>query len=131
MAEDRDDAEALDRLLAPYFDAAREDAAGPPPRSLLERIAEDAGRVLDEPRDAGAGPARPRGRLDRGVFAMAAGLAAAAILGLWIGFNPPSAVGNIETALLSVGASATGTGDTAGADEFSLLPDIDGLLAEG
>lgn len=131
MADNRDEKAALEDFLAPYFDAARAEAARTARPALLDRVAADAAAALEGPGTAVAAPL-VAGRTDgRGVLAIAAGLAAAALLGLWIGFNSPSAVGSIEMALLGAGSGTIGTIDGAGADEALFLPDIDGLLAEG
>lgn len=99
---------------------------GPQPSpALMARILADA--VAEQPRPA-ARPAPVRFTFRALIAALGgmgamAGLATAAVAGVWIGLAPPTAVGDLAAALWTVGDG----------DQVDLFPDLEGLIddAEG
>lgn len=121
--------------LEVFFQAAREVAAEPSPdlmaRVLADAYAEqDAAAIATGADTAGAPAETPRpprrriaGLLEAiGGWPAVAGLAAATLAGVWIGYNPPAALDNLSLDLLDSGYALT---------MDSSLPGIDYLLADG
>ncbi|OJY33310.1 MAG: hypothetical protein BGP11_20645 [Rhodobacterales bacterium 65-51] len=114
-------AEALDSL----FEEAR--AAAPPEASvLMARVLADSYAAQDAlpQHTAPPRPAARRGRL-AGLFSpannrAAAGLVAATLAGVWIGFVQPAPVADVSQAL-----------EPAAVDVVELIPDLEIWLAEG
>jgi len=118
MAERSDD----DDTLAVFFDAAR-DRPGDLPDDLSARILADATAVLSA--RTGRAPAPPRGWLAAlgaalGGWPSLAGLATAAVAGVWIGAAQPVA---LEAFGLTAGPAAYELED--------LMPAFDDLASEG
>lgn len=105
------------------FAEARADSPAPSP-ALMARILADAAAV--QPRPAAAPPRRAVPRFGLGAvlaalggFGSLAGLASAAVAGLWIGLAPPAAVDDLAASLWPV--------DDVG-DSIELFPDLEGMI---
>ncbi|SFC70190.1 hypothetical protein [Tropicimonas isoalkanivorans] len=125
MARDRDD--FTDRELEAFFTAARDETAPPSPQ-LLSRVLADAYALQETTAVTVPRPApvrRPAWRhiVDAiGGWPAVAGLATAAAVGIWIGYNPPNSVEGLTSQVFDGGYDLT---------MGSSLPDIDFLLADG
>lgn len=98
-----------DAFLNAYFADARADAPVPS-AALLARIAEDAGRA--QPTHAPVQHAPRGGGLSlwqrlTGWSALAGGLTAATLAGVWIGYNPPAQLDLLSNTLLGADAQLT------------------------
>ncbi|MBL3559370.1 hypothetical protein [Rhodovulum sulfidophilum] len=124
MTEPRMKDEALEAL----FEAARQDRSEPS-AALMARIMDDAMVTAAAGRSAGRSLPR-RARMRRGVPALLlaaiggwpalAGVAAAGVFGLWIGYAGPGDVGRLSTEIL---------GSAYGPDD--LMSSLDTYLTEG
>lgn len=105
--------------LDDLFAAAR--ATGPQPApALMARILADAAAAQPRVRAA-----RPRFRLGALISALGgvsalAGMATAAVAGLWIGLAPPGAVDDLAARLWVSGAG----------DSVELIPDLEGMMRD-
>ena len=109
-----------DTDLDPFFDAARR-RPDPAPDDLLARIEADALAEMPVAPPRTAPPSLWQGLKDAvGGWPALAGLATAALTGLWLGFAPPEAVENTWLAL---------TGDSL--LEFESVDGLDALMLEG
>lgn len=128
MSRDDGDREARAAGADPLeaFLAAARATAPEPSTDLMARVRADAARAAAAMERGGAMARPARGRIQRpairwratGAGALAAGLAAAALGGLWLGLAGPDVVATLETALW-------------GADPLLALgADLDLLLAE-
>lgn len=123
----REDADMMAEGLDSLFDAAR--AATPPDASgLMARVLADA-YVEQDARAAQVVPAAPVRKgwrtalvalLSPGNGRAAAGLLAATLAGVWIGFVQPAPVAGVSQAL-----------EPESVDVVELIPDLDTWLAEG
>ncbi len=121
--------------LEALFQALRDVPEDPSP-DLLARVLEDAyaeqdalaARAIPEPEPT-APQTAPRGLIRSildaiGGWPAVAGLATATVAGVWIGYNPPTALDDLT---LSVMESSYGYNSSLG----SMLPQYDELLADG
>lgn len=118
-----------DLELEAFFEAER-NAAPEAEADLLARVLADA--YAEQDAIAPTAPARPafrqnggwmRGLYDAlGGWPAMAGLATAAVVGVWIGFNPPSALDGISLALMD---------SSYGPTMNTSLPEFDLTLADG
>ncbi len=124
---------SFDAELESLFASARINPPEPTP-ALLDRVLSDSLRLQPLPRrfDAGRSPnARRngwRGLLDGlGGWPAVSGLATATVVGIWIGYNPPTTLAGLADGVLGTAFSGAG----AELDQIDLLPSFDGYLAEG
>lgn len=126
----------VDRDLEAFFQAARESVPEASPdlmaRVLADAYSEQDAREVTAPAAAEANHDRAPAAQGRGWFAglldalggwpAVAGLATAAVAGVWIGYNPPLTLDTLSLDLFDSGYGLT---------MDSSLPDIDYLLSEG
>lgn len=108
-------ADDLDDLFAQARAARVQPSSG-----LMARVLADAAATQPQP---AAAPPRPRFSLAALVAALGgpggmAGLATAAVAGLWIGLAPPAAVDDMAALLLG------------GAEDLVLIPDLEGMVSD-
>lgn len=123
-----------DIALDAFFSAGRAHPAAPP-AALFERIAADAEAVLAEARDGAARDGRaPRGAggllaglaAALGGWPAVAGLASAAVAGLWIGAAQPSLLTGVAGWPAATGTDPAATAETVPAAGY----DLTDLMAE-
>ena len=110
--------------LDDLFAAARSQGPQPSP-ALMSRILADA--VAEQPRPPTPARAAPRPRFSLAALVSAlggaaalAGLATAAVVGVWIGLAPPAAVDDLAASVWPSGAG----------DSVDLIPDLEGILSD-
>ena len=122
-----------DIRLDDFFDAARAEAPVPS-AALLGRVLADAGAEQAAWPVRGAVAAPARGGVLAAILGLlggwpaVAGMASAAVAGLWIGVAAPDTVTGL--AGLSSATTATATADSASYELGDLLPGLD-LIGEG
>lgn len=135
MTTERDKSRELDAELEAFFRSAR-DMAEAPSTSLMSRVLADAYAEQDAISAASATMpppvAPPRGFLAGffeaiGGWPAMAGLVTATAAGLWIGYNPPDAIGTLSQSLVGGGYDLSAD-DSLTMD--SSLPDFEFLLTD-